>query len=97
MEPPKRLRDTLWVPAFVRTGPSFKEQELGEVLLPAIYPFSWKHPDEDVWLGRATAWGADEEGREYPSGGKLLAVDDEEISFLELRSLEFTADETAAS
>src|ERR1700684_700460 len=45
MEPPRRLRDTLWSPAIVRTGPSFKGTELGEVLIPAIYPFSWKHPN----------------------------------------------------
>jgi len=37
------------------------------VLLPAVYPFSWKHPDESVWLGRVTDWSADEQGTEYPS------------------------------
>ena len=56
MEPPRRLRDTLWTPAFVKTGPSFKGTELGEVLIPAIYPFSWKNPNESVWLGRVTDW-----------------------------------------
>ncbi len=34
MEPPRRLRDTLWRPAMVRTGPSFQGTELGEVLDP---------------------------------------------------------------
>lgn len=89
MEPPRRLRDTLWSPAIVRTGPSFKGTELGEVLVPAIYPFSWKHPNEAVWLGRVTDWAADDEGNEYPSGQKILLVDGEEIPFLEVRSLEF--------
>jgi len=89
MEPPRRLRDTLWSPAVVRTGPSFKGTELGEVLVPAIYPFSWKHPNEAVWLGRVTDWAADDEGNEYPSGQKILLVDGEEIPFLEVRSLEF--------
>jgi type VI secretion system protein ImpE len=89
IEPPKRLRDTLWIPAVVQAGPSFKGAELGEVLLPAVYPFSWKHTDESVWLGRITDWTADDEGTEYPSGQKILLLDGEEVPFLEIRSLEF--------
>ena len=89
MEAPRRLRDTLWTPAFVKTGPSFKGTELGEVLIPAIYPFSWKNYDEAVWLGRVTDWAGDDEGNEYPSGQKMWLLDGEEIPFLEVRSLEF--------
>lgn len=89
MEPPRRLRDTLWCPAIVRTGPSFKDKDLGEVLIPAIYPFSWKHSNESVWLGRVTEWAGDDEGNEYPSGQKMWLVDGEEMPFLEVRSLEF--------
>ncbi len=94
MRPPQRLRDTLWVPALVQTAPSFKGMDLGEVLIPAIYPFSWKNPDSQVWLGRVTDWSADDEGTEYPSGQKILLVDGEEVPFLEVRSLEF--DHTAS-
>ena len=89
MEAPGRLRDTLWVPAMVRTGPAFKGRELGEVLVPAIYPFSWKQSNQAVWLGRVTEWAADDEGNEYPSGQRVLKVDDKEVPFLEIRSLEF--------
>jgi type VI secretion system protein ImpE len=89
MSAPQRLRDTLWAPALVQTAPSFKGMDLGEMLIPAIYPFSWRHPDEAVWLGRMTDWVADNEGREYPSGQKILLVDGEEFPFLEVRSLEF--------
>lgn len=89
MEAPKRLRDTLWTPAFVTTGPSFQGKDIGEVLIPAIYPFSWKHPDENVWLGRVTDYAADDEGNQYPSGQKMLLIDGEEIPFLEVRSLKF--------
>jgi type VI secretion system protein ImpE len=96
MESPCRLRDTLWIPAVVRTGPSFKGTELGEVLIPAIYPFSWKHPDEAVWLGRVTDWVSDERGTQYPVGQKLLLRDGEEIPFLEVRSLNFQATPTTA-
>ena len=89
MGPPQRLRDTLWAPALVQAAPSFKGMDLGEVLVPAIYPFSWKQQDEQVWLGRSTEWLADDQGRESPAGQKTLLVDGEEFPFLEVRSLKF--------
>jgi type VI secretion system protein ImpE len=95
VDPPKHLRDTIWPTAIVQTGPSFKGTELGQVIVPAIYPFSWKDSDESVWLGRSTVWGADEEGREYPIGQKIFLVDGEEVPLLEVRSLEFDAAEAA--
>jgi type VI secretion system protein ImpE len=95
--PPKRLRDLLWTPAAVRTTPSFKGTELGEVLLPVLAPFSWKHPDEAVRLGRMTVWEK-REGLEYPVpfGQKMWLVDEEEIPLLELRALEFNPASVAA-
>ncbi len=95
MGPPQRLRDTLWAPALVQTAPSFRGMDLGEVLIPAIYPFSWKQDDEAVWLGRMTEWVADEEVAELPLGQKTLLVDGEEFPFLEVRSIEFTPDAAA--
>jgi len=96
MEPPRKLRDTLWRPAIVRAAPSFRDgAELGEVLLPVVYPFSWKHPNESVWLGRVTDWAADDEGKQYPSGQRTWLMDGEEIPFLEVRSAEFTAQQSA--
>lgn len=89
MDRPQRLRDTLWAPAIVQAAPSFRGMDLGEVLIPAIYPFSWDQPDEQVWLGRVTEWFAEEDGRESPAGQKMLLVDGEEFPFLELRSLTF--------
>jgi type VI secretion system protein ImpE len=65
------------------------------VLIPALYPFSWKHPNEQVWLGRMTAWAVDDEGKQYPSGQKVWLVDGEEIPFLEVRSVEFSAQQPA--
>jgi len=97
MEAPRRLRDTLWAPALVRTGPSFKGTELGEVLIPVVYPFSWKNPDQKVWLARSTEWVADDDGHEFPAGQKIFDVDGEEIPLLELRSLEFSAAQVAPS
>jgi type VI secretion system protein ImpE len=96
MEPPRRLRDTLWAPAAITTGPEFRGTELREVLIPVIYPFSWKHPDQAVWLGRMTAWGEDDQGVQYPSGQKTFLVDDEEVSLLEVQAIEFQHGEAAA-
>jgi type VI secretion system protein ImpE len=94
MQPPKFLRDTLWASAVVQTGPSFKGQDFGEVLIPVLSPFSWQHSSDDVKLGRLTDWK--QEGDELiPFGQKLLILDDEEtIPMLEIRELQF--DEGAA-
>jgi type VI secretion system protein ImpE len=94
---PQRLRDLLWTPAAVRTTPSFKGTELGEVLIPVLAPFSWRHPDEAVRLGRVTVWEKPE-GYEYqvPFGQKMWLVDEEEIPLLELRALEFNPASVAA-
>lgn len=97
IEPPKKWRDTLWTPAFIKTGPRFQGADMGEVLLPAVYPFSWTYEDEDVMLGRQTLWAEDEAGYKYPLGQKMLIVDGEEVPFLEIRTLEIDQPETEAS
>jgi len=86
--PPRRLRDLLWLPAMVRAGPAMKHRDIGEVLLPVLSPFSWRHADDEVRLGRVTVWELDEEGNEIPFGQKMLLVDGEEFPLLEVRSLE---------
>jgi len=93
--PPKRLRDLLWTPAIVRTGPAFKGKELGEVLLPALSPLSWKHAEDEVRLGRLTEWQDDGAGNVVPFGQKMFAVDEDEVPILEIRNLEFAAAQAA--
>jgi len=88
MQPPQRLRDLLWAPALVRTGPGFKDVELGEVLTPVLAPLSWQDPDPEVRLGRVTDWVRLDDGGEVPLGQKLLLVDGEELPILEVRELE---------
>jgi len=96
IQAPKRLRDLLWVPALVRTGPKFRGTELGEVLLPVLSPFSYKHPDDNVRLGRATKW-QEVDGVAVPSGQRSLSVDGEDIPILEIRTIEFAAGGEAAA
>jgi len=87
MLPPKRLRDMLWAPAIVRTGESFRGMELGEVIIPAIAPLTWRHADGAVRLGRVTEWESLDDDSEAPIGQKLLLVDGEEFPILEVREL----------
>jgi type VI secretion system protein ImpE len=96
MEPPKRVRDLLWAPATVRAGPGMRGVELGEVLLPALVPFSWAHDNPLVRLGRVTEWQELPGGRPAPVGQKLLLVDDEEFPILEVRELDVTPVPAAA-
>ena len=95
MEPPKRLRDTIWIPAILQTGPKCKGLDLGEVLLPALTPLASKHPQNSVRLGRETVW-EETAGETVPAGQKLLLVDGEEIPILEVRNLLFAASSAAA-
>ncbi|HUX27205.1 MAG TPA: type VI secretion system accessory protein TagJ [Terracidiphilus sp.] len=88
-EPPKRLRDLLWMPAALRTTSDFRLQDLGEVLLPVIAPLSWKHSDDAVRLGRATVWEEDPKYGQVPLGQKLMLHGEEEEAFLQLRKLSF--------
>jgi type VI secretion system protein ImpE len=86
--PPRQLRDLLWIPARVQTGPGFDGAELGEVLLPALAPLSWQHPDPAVRLGRATEWIERPDGGAVPVGQKLLLTDEVAVPILEVRTLE---------
>ncbi len=98
MQAPKKLRDLLWAPAILHTTEDFRLQDLGEVLVPVLAPLSWKHPDDAVRLGRASAWEEDEKYGAVPFGQKLLMRGEEEVPFLELRNLTFRhARETAES
>jgi type VI secretion system protein ImpE len=94
-EPPKRLRDLIWIPAILQTGPKCKGLDLGEVLLPVLTPLVSKHPQDSVRLGRETVW-EEAGGETVPAGQKLLLVDGEEIPILEVRNLLFAASSAAA-
>jgi type VI secretion system protein ImpE len=94
-EPPKRLRDLIWIPAILQTGPKCKGLDLGEVLLPVLTPLASKHPQNSVRLGRETIW-EEADGETVPAGQKLLLVDGEEIPILEVRNLLFAASSAAA-
>ena len=88
MEAPARLRDLLWTPARVQPGAGYAGDDLGEVLLPAVAPLSWRHPDPEVRLGRVADEEEGPEGVSVPVGAKLLRVDGEMVPLLDVRELE---------
>jgi len=96
MEAPKRVRDLIWIPAILKTGPKCGGLDLGEVMIPALTPFAFRHADNAVRLGRQTVW-EDADGMLAPVGQKMLLVDGEEFPILEVRTLEFPAAAEAAA
>jgi type VI secretion system protein ImpE len=96
IQPPKRLRDLLWIPALLHTSPAFKGRELGEVLLPVLTPLAFKHPDPEVRLGRQTLWQESADGDVIPVGQKMFLADEEECPILEVRRLEFSVPQVEA-
>lgn len=95
MERPARLRDLLWAPAKLLTGPGFHGVELGDVFIPALTPLAARHADPQVRLGRVTLWEELADGRVAPAGQKLLLVDGEEVPLLEVRELIVTPPDAA--
>lgn len=91
MRPPRYLRDLLWSSAALTASPDMKDKEMGEVLLPVLYPFSYNHERDAVKLGRETDWVVSgDDPSEIPFGQKLLVLDGERsIPILEIRSLLF--------
>ncbi len=97
MEPPRLLRELIWASARVATARSFQGRELGEVLVPVLYPQSFRHARDEVKLGRATEW-EDTPAGPVPFGQKMLLVDgDELVPYLEIRQLEFASAEESGS
>lgn len=84
---PAQLRDLHWAQARVATGPSVRDLELGEVLLPVLTPAAWRHADPEIRLGRATDWDELPDGDFAPAGQKLLRVDDDLVPLLDVREL----------
>jgi type VI secretion system protein ImpE len=86
MNPPRFPRDLLFIPAHLELV-----GEAGEVFLPALYPGSHEHADEQVKLGRMTDWKILDGDLALGLGLHTYLRDDEAISLLEWR--EFRAPE----
>lgn len=90
IEPPRRLRDLLWLPAKITTGPELRDLDLGEILLPAVTPLAFRHEDAGVRLGRRADVVTADDGEAWPEGAKVLLVDGEPVPLVDVRELVVT-------
>jgi type VI secretion system protein ImpE len=86
INPPKTPRDLLWLSARLEM-----KESAGNVHLPALYPGSHEHADNQVKLGRLTDWKAANEGPTQGIGARTFLVDDDAISLLDWRQLVLNA------
>jgi type VI secretion system protein ImpE len=80
--PPKFPRDLLWLPARLET-----RGDSGQVYLPALYPDSHTHADEQVKLGRQTDWLGDDNGPVFGRGLRMFLAGDDATTVLEWRQV----------
>ena len=87
--PPKFPRDLLWMPARLETHGG----ESGQIFLPALYPDSYSHSDDEVRLGRKTDWLGDDAGPVLGRGLRMFLAGDDASTLLEWRQLQTNAPE----
>jgi type VI secretion system protein ImpE len=80
MNPPRFPRDLLFIPAHLEL-----EDEQGDIFVPALYPGSHEHVDDQVKLGRMTEWKELDGGLLLGVGLHTFVRDDDDIGLLEWR------------
>jgi type VI secretion system protein ImpE len=81
---PRFPRDLLWAKARIETASG-----AGQVFLPALYPTSHEHRDEQVRLGRQTDWTEDD-GPVLGCGLRMFLAGDDASTVLEWRDVQIT-------
>lgn len=92
IDPPRTLRDLIWVPARVEA----LDGTTGEVFIPALYFGSGAESNDQLRLGRMTEWKPLSDDLAQGMGLRLFLVDEEEQSVLDTRRVEFAVAEAAA-
>jgi type VI secretion system protein ImpE len=83
MSAPRFPRDLLWIPARLEM-----KEEAGNAFLPALYPGSQDHADDQIKLGRATDWKGQEGEPVFGAGVHTFLVGDDGSSILDWRNLQ---------
>jgi type VI secretion system protein ImpE len=81
MNPPRFPRDLLWAPARLE----MREGLAGEVFLPALYPGSHEHADDQIKLGRATDWSGEDGNPVLGVGLRLFLAGEDTVALPEWR------------
>jgi len=84
MNAPRFPRDLLWVPAKL----ALNDGQSGDVFMPALYPDSHSHVDNQVKLGRVTDWHETPAGPVRGLGLRTFLVGEEAHSLLDWRQLQ---------
>jgi type VI secretion system protein ImpE len=82
IKPPRFPRDLLFIPAHLEL-----DDEEGDVFLPALYPGSHDHADDQVKLGRMTDWKELDDGMALGLGLHTYLRDEAAIGLMEWREL----------
>ena len=84
MKPPAAPRDVLFIPANLALsgGPS------GDVMLPGLYPDSFKNTNDAVRLGRDTEWVGPDDGPARGAGGRLFLAGEEPFPLIDWREFQ---------
>jgi type VI secretion system protein ImpE len=82
MNPPRSPRDLIWIPARLES-----EYANGEVYLPALYPGTHEHRDDQARLGRLGDWRYPGGELTFGVGSRSLLVDDDIVGLLDVRQL----------
>jgi type VI secretion system protein ImpE len=91
--PPERPKDLLWrrVHMTVTDGPE------GEVFIPTVYAATHQHGDEQLQLGRGTAW-LEEEGQPVRGlGQRTFLIGDEDKPMMQIHEITFDARESGST
>ena len=81
----KSLRDVFWPQAEV----SMTNGTSGEMFLPSLYANSWKHPDDQVRLGRTVDWRDAGDDIYIGEGTRLFTMNGKDKSILDIKTIEF--------
>jgi type VI secretion system protein ImpE len=83
--PPKTLLDLIWISASITTWSGLSINGF----LPALYPESYKHADEQIRMGRMTDWSSQAGSLVRGAGQQVFVFGNQDISILELREVHF--------
>lgn len=89
--PPKKLRELMWAQARLQV----RGEPAGDVFIPTCYPDSYRHPNDNVKLGRLTEWEALHDRMVLGQGQRVFLIDDEEVALLDLGRATFAAGDGA--
>jgi type VI secretion system protein ImpE len=87
ISPPSKLRDLVWARAKVEA----LDGTVGDVYVPALYAGTSRSADDQVRLGRMTAWVPLAEDFARGAGLKTFQAGDDDVALFEARQVEFHA------